>query len=76
MRALSDVIQETTIASQQIEAAVRQESVGIEQIAAGMSEINQVTATFLESIKQTTAAIESIANIAQSLKKNVDTYQV
>ena len=76
VRALSDVIQETTIASQQIEAAVRQESVGIEQIAAGMSEINQVTATFLESIKQTTAAIESIANIAQSLKKNVDTYQV
>jgi len=76
VRALNDVIQETAIESQQIEAAVRQESIGIEQISAGMSEINQVTASFIESVKQTTEAIESLAITAQNLKKYVDIYQI
>jgi len=76
VRALNDVIQETTIASQQIEAAVRQESIGIEQIATGMSEINQVTGSFIESVKQTTDAIESLAITAKHLKKYVDIYQI
>jgi methyl-accepting chemotaxis protein len=76
IRNLNDVIHETTLASQQIEAAVRQESAGIEQITAGMNEINQVTSSFLDSIKQTTEAMSNLAAITKNLKSNVDVYKV
>ncbi len=76
VRSLSDVINDATIASQQIEAAVRQEGSGIEQITAGMNEINQVTASFVSSVKQTTEAINNLATIAQNLKDQVDTYKI
>lgn len=76
IRNLNDVIHETTIATQQIESAVRQESAGIEQITAGMNEINQVTASFVESVKQTTEAMTNLANISKNLKMYVDTYKI
>jgi len=76
IRNLNDVIHDTTIASQQIESAVRQESAGIEQITTGMNEINQVTGSFIESVKQTTEAINSLAEIAKNLKSHIDTYKV
>jgi methyl-accepting chemotaxis protein len=72
---LSEVIDETMIATQQIEAAVRQESVGIEQITIGMNEINQVTSSFVESVKQTTEAIEKMSEIAKDIKKYIDVYK-
>lgn len=75
-RNLSDVIHETTLASQQIEAAVRQESVGIEQITSGMNEINQVTASFVDSVKQTTEAIANLSEIAKNLKEHIDVYKL
>ncbi len=76
VRSLSEVIHEATIATQQIEAAVRQESVGIEQITAGMNEINQVTSSFVESVKQTTEAVSHLSGIAKNLKDNADVYKV
>lgn len=76
VRNLSDVIHETTIASEQIAAAIRQEGIGIEQITAGMNEINQVTSSFVTSVKQTTEAIEDLAEIAKGLKDNVDIYKM
>lgn len=75
VRGLSDVIHETTIASQQIEAAVRQEGVGIEQITSGMNEINQVTSSFVDNVKQTTEAIANLATIAKNLKEHIDIYR-
>src|SRR6185295_18225140 len=76
VRDLSDVIHETTIASEQIAAAIRQEGIGIEQITAGMNEINQVTSSFVASVKQTTEAMEDLASIASSLKENIDLYKI
>jgi len=76
VRSLSDVIHETTIASQQIEAAIRQEGVGIEQITAGMNEINQVTASFVASVKQTTEAIGNLAKMVKNLKQFTDIYKL
>lgn len=76
VRSLTDVIHETTVATQQIEAAVRQEGVGIEQITAGMNEINQVTASFVESVKQTTEAMANLADITKSLKNYIEMYKV
>src|SRR3990167_8274425 len=73
IRDLNDVIREASIASQQIEAAVRQEGAGIEQITAGMNEINTVTSSFVESVGQTTEAMDNLANVTQRLKSSVDT---
>ncbi|TAK72831.1 MAG: methyl-accepting chemotaxis protein [Gammaproteobacteria bacterium] len=76
VRSLSEVIHETTIATQQIEASIHQETIGIEQITAGMNEIHQVTASFVDSVKQTTEAIGNLASIANILKKYIDMYKL
>lgn len=76
IRSLTDVINETAIASQQIGSAVRQESAGIEQITAGMNEINQVTSSFVDSVKQTNEAISNLAQIAKKLKVYVERYKL
>jgi methyl-accepting chemotaxis protein len=76
IRNLNDVIYETTIATQQIESAIRQEAAGIEQITAGMNEINQVTATFVESVNQTTEAMRNLAAISKNLQAHVDSYKI
>ncbi len=76
INSLRNVIHEATIASQQIETAIRQEGIGIEQITAGMNEINQVTSTFVESVKQTNEAITNLAVTAKNLKEYVDIYQL
>lgn len=76
VRSLADAIYETMIASQQIEAAVRQESLGIEQITAGMNEINQVTSSFVSTVKQSTESINQISAIAKNIKDYVDIYIV
>lgn len=76
VRSLSEAIHEATIASQQIEAAIRQEGIGIEQITAGMSEINQVTTSSAETVKQTTEAIDNLSVIAKNLKEQIDIYKI
>lgn len=73
---LNEVIRETAMTSQQIEAAIRQESSAIEQITAGMGEINTVSSSFVESIKQTSAAVEDLSVLSNKLKSNVDIYKV
>ena len=76
VRSLTQAIQETRIASQQIEAAVRQESLGIEQITTGMNEINQVTNSFVATVKQTSTSISELSGIAKNIKEYVDVYKV
>lgn len=76
IRDLNEVIREATIASQQIEAAVRQESAGIEQITAGMNEINTVTASFVESVSQTSEAMDDLSSVSNKLKSSVEIYKV
>lgn len=76
IRDLNDVIREASMVSQQIEAAVRQETAGIEQITAGMNEINTVTASFVESVGQTTEAMDNLANLSNKLKSRVETYKL
>ncbi|MBV9575895.1 MAG: hypothetical protein JO149_04670, partial [Gammaproteobacteria bacterium] len=46
------------------------------QITAGMNEINQVTSTFVESVKQTTEAMANLSTVAKNLQVYVDTYKV
>jgi len=76
VKSLADAVYETLIASQQIEAAVRQESLGIEQITAGMNEINQVTNSFVATVKQSTDSINQLGELAKNIKEYVDVYTV
>lgn len=76
VRSLVDAFYETMIASQQIEAAVRQESLGIEQITVGMNEINQVTTSFVTTVKQSNESINQLGEIAKNIKEYVDVYSV
>lgn len=76
VRSLAEAIYETVVASQQIEAAVRQEGLGIEQITAGMNEINSVTASFVATVKQSTESISQLGLIAKNIKEYVDVYTV
>lgn len=76
VRSLTEAVNETLIASQQIEAAVRQEGLGIEQITVGMNEINQVTSSFVHTVKQTTDSINKLSDMAKSFKAVVDVYKV
>ncbi len=74
VKGLTNVIDETSVATQQIEAAIRQESVGIEQITLGMNEINQVTASFVASTRQTTDAVEHLFTIAKEIRDYIEVY--
>ncbi len=76
IRNLNEVIREAAIASQQIESAVRQESAGIEQITAGMNEINTVTSAFVESVNQTSDAMDNLSEVTRKLKSSVEIYKI
>lgn len=76
IRSLNDVIREASIASQQIEAAVRQESSGVEQITVAMNEINSVTASFVSGAHRTTEAMNNLHEVMLKLKSNVDQYKI
>lgn len=73
---LNNMIQEAAVASQQIEASIRQEGISIEQITAGMGEINQVTTTFVSSVKETMTSINYLSDIAKNLKESISVYKL
>lgn len=76
MQKLSEVIRETSIASQQIVAAVRQEAVGIDQVSQAMAEINKVTAQFVSSAQQSKASTVELRNVASRLRDSVSVYKL
>lgn len=76
IQTLSKMINEASISSQHIEVAIRQETVGIEQIVESMNEINRTTSTFSSGIKEMMAFIQKLDDIAKHLKEDVDIYKV
>lgn len=76
IQTLSKMINEASISSQHIEASIRQESVGIDQIVSSMKEINRATTSFAEGVKETTAFINELSDIAQHLKDDVNIYKI
>ena len=76
IKQLSDVIRETSLASQKIVAAVRQEAIGIDQVTSAMNEINKVTAQFVAGTKQSQAAAEALTTVASELQTSVATYKL
>ncbi len=73
---LSEVINETALASQQIVAAVRQEATGIDQVARAMSEINKVTSQFVSSTRQSKESTTEISKVAERLRHSVSVYKL
>ncbi|MBI2785961.1 MAG: methyl-accepting chemotaxis protein [Legionella longbeachae] len=76
IQTLSEMINEASISSQHIEVAIRQETVGIEQIVESMNEINRTTLTFSSGIKELMTFIQNLDDIAKHLKTDVDIYKV
>lgn len=76
MHQLNEVIRETSLASQQIVAAVRQEAVGIEQVAIAMSEINKVTSQFVTGTQQSKQVASDLGVVAERLRDSVGVYRI
>ncbi len=73
---LNGVIHDTSIASEQIVAAVRQEGTGIDQIVVAMDDINKVTAQFVAATQQTKTGVESLVKINDELNSSVSVYKL
>ncbi|MBZ0106387.1 MAG: nitrate- and nitrite sensing domain-containing protein [Sulfuricella denitrificans] len=76
VRNLSEVVRETSLASQRIVSAVREEANGIDQVTAAMSEINQVTLQFVSGTEQTRRAVTDLSVMADKLQESVGIYKL
>jgi methyl-accepting chemotaxis protein len=76
IRSLSETIQESFAAAQQIAASAQQQSVGIEQIAQAMNDVNDGTTEFLEGAHQSQLAAETLNELAGQLAAVTERYRV
>jgi methyl-accepting chemotaxis protein len=76
MGVLSEAIHKTGTSCQQIVAAVRQESVGIEQITVSMYDINEATAQSLSTANESKMAAENLSDAVVNLESNINVYKV
>ncbi|MDA8383993.1 MAG: methyl-accepting chemotaxis protein [Betaproteobacteria bacterium] len=75
IRNLEDVVRDTSMASRQIVAAVRQERAGIEQIATAMTDIHFVTNQFVKLTDKTRLAANDLARLAGQMDAAAGTYR-
>ena len=76
LQGLNKVINDSAFSSQQIVAAIRQETAGIEQIRIAMQEINTITGQFVTATQQTDDAAEKFTNSAAQLQDMVGHFKV
>jgi methyl-accepting chemotaxis protein len=72
---LSEAIQQAAYSSQLIGASVRQHSVGMEQIAAAMQNINRATFENLNTTNHTKLAAENLSQLSRRLNNLIAGYQ-
>lgn len=75
MASLGNVIEEAVISSEQISAAVREESIAIEQVVCSVQEIDKVTNQFSTATEQTKSATLALTNISTSLIDSISIYK-
>jgi PAS domain S-box-containing protein len=68
---LSKVIKSSSTASQQIVASIGEQTLGIDQIATAMSEINKAMTQFVGSAEETKTTSTELGKVAKSLEDNV-----
>jgi methyl-accepting chemotaxis protein len=73
---LAAVIQDASTSAQQITAAVRQHSIGMEQIVMAMADISRVTNQNLVATSSTQQAAEELTNLAKRLAGVIAGYRV
>jgi methyl-accepting chemotaxis protein len=76
LQGLNKVINDAALSSQQIVAAIRQETAGIDQIRIAMQEINTVTGQFVSATLQTDSAAEQFTNSAAQLQNMAGYFKV
>jgi methyl-accepting chemotaxis protein len=76
IRSLSDTIQESFDAAQQIAASAHEQSVGIEQIAEAMNHVNDGTSQFLDGAHQSQMAAEKLNELSAQLASVTERYRV
>jgi methyl-accepting chemotaxis protein len=73
---LTDTIREASIAAEEIAHLAHQQSVGMDEIAAAMGNIEDGTSQFLDGAEQSQAAAESLNGLAAKLAGLTERYRV
>ncbi|MDD4930512.1 MAG: hypothetical protein PHP85_14745, partial [Gallionella sp.] len=69
-------VRETTIASHQITAVVKQQFIGLEQVTNAMQDINKVTTQFVVNTQQSKESSIGIRKVADQLKDSVNVFKL
>ena len=72
--ALSTTIRSASSAAEQIELSVKQQTIGIEQIAAAMADINQATIQALSGSRQTQKSAQDMNELSARMTELADSY--
>jgi methyl-accepting chemotaxis protein len=72
--ALSATIRSASSAAEQIELSVKQQTIGIEQIAAAMADINQATIQALSGSRQTQKSAQDMNELSARMTELADSY--
>lgn len=76
MNALGEVIENSSIASQQIVSAIKEESAGIDQVVLSVREIDKSTSQFSRSTEETKNAVISLSKVSDTLKDSASIYKI
>src|SRR5439155_3843713 len=73
---LADTIRETAQAAKAIAASAHEQSIGMDQIAQAMGDINQMTTQFVAGAQQSQGAAEGVRELAGRLQELIAAYRV
>jgi methyl-accepting chemotaxis protein len=76
IRSLAETIREASHAVQQIAASAHQQSVGMDQIASAMKDVNEGTAQFAAGAQQSQRATEDLNDLSGQLAALTERYRV
>jgi methyl-accepting chemotaxis protein len=73
---MSDSISESAQAAMQITASIKQQSVGMDQVAQAMENIKQASQQNVSAVKQVESSAHNLHGLGQKLQELVETYKV
>lgn len=76
IRSLAETIREASHAAQQIAASAHEQSVGMDQIADAMRDVNDGTSQFVAGAQQSQRAAEDLNKLSENLAALTDRYRV
>ncbi|HYV68232.1 MAG TPA: methyl-accepting chemotaxis protein, partial [Myxococcales bacterium] len=76
LRALSDIVKDSSAAAYQIAEVVNQQDAGIRQIFTAVSELTESMGQTLKRMDETGAAAGAVEQVSQKVSKLVERYRV